>query len=66
MFRQVLNHDLRPAGLMTARRLARAAAGAARRHPRRLGALAREARTAVRDDLRRGRQRPRVPISRTP
>jgi menaquinone-9 beta-reductase len=66
MFLQVLNHDLRPAELMTARRLARAAAGAARRHPRRLGALAREARTAVRDDLRRGRQRPRVPISRTP
>jgi len=55
---RVLNHDIRPSELFTQRRIGTAAARAARRRPRAIPLLFKEAAIGLRNELRRARTRP--------
>jgi len=57
---RVLNHDLRPAGLFTARRIGRSLARTVRRQPRQIPLIAREAATELRKEAGRAIRRRRA------
>ncbi|MHC9292420.1 NAD(P)/FAD-dependent oxidoreductase [Mycobacterium sp. LTG2003] len=52
---RVLNHELKPAQLLTRRRLAVAAGRTLRDHPDQIGATSKEIAAAIRDEIRRAR-----------